>query len=152
VQLNVNQHSPNDCDWQIVDGESVSNTLANVLDSVFSSKNDIFKDLESSYSYIMEHLQELYIINSQQDFAQFCIDKTIASQINLENFTLIAGKSYTSSISNKISDKNLFYCTNNDKYKFEITVEYCTECYWAEEYKYFWKMFPKINNLNLINE
>jgi hypothetical protein len=126
------------CDWQIIREVTLSSELQDKLDSVFSKKNVIFSAL--SYDTTM------LIINTQHQLLEYCNDNSVISQIDFENQTVIAGCFLTNSISNEILNRNLLYCEVNNKYKFEINVKYCAECYEALGFLYFWEIVPKINN------
>jgi hypothetical protein len=126
----------NECAWEAVNPVSVSDSFKQELDDVFSENNEIVKNIEGDTL--------LFVINNDQEFREIGHIGGLSSQaVDFANQTVVWGKILTSSISDKISDKQLSVCSSTNEYKYEVIIEKCTDCWTALGYLYFWGIYPK---------
>lgn len=103
------------------------------LDSIFSSSNKCLSGFnEDTVLYTVFSHTQLESFDDCQDF----------SEIDFSEFTLVVGKITVSSISDSISTVTL--TLNDNKYKVEVTINKCEECYAAIGSLYFWRLYPKL--------
>jgi hypothetical protein len=129
----------NGCAWETVNPVPVSDIFKQELDHVFSENNEIVKNIEGDTL--------LFVINNEQELKEIGYIGGLSSQaVDFANETVVWGKILTSSISDKIFDKQLSVCSSVNNYKYDVTIEKCTNCWFALGYLYFWEIYPvKIN-------
>ena len=132
-----------DCSWNTVETVLLSEDLKIQLNHTFSEQNQLVKKIVGDTI--------VFVINNEQDFLKVCNDQTIASGMDFEKYSILWGRVLSSSISDKIDRKQLFECPEYTRYKYDIAIEKCVECWTALGYLYFWDVYlKKINNENII--
>ncbi len=105
------------------------------LNIIFSDDNDClvgFKlDSICELLYNQEELEETDTCNS-------------IPLIDFDEYSLIAGKVMVPGMVSTISDIKLAYNGSEERYKLEIFVNECDECYDVIGYLFFWRLYPKL--------
>jgi hypothetical protein len=131
-----------DCSWNAVESVLLSEDLNIKLNTVFSEQNQLLKNVIGDTI--------VFVINNEQDFLKVCDDQAIISGMDFEKYSIVWGRVLSSSISDKIDRKQLFECPEYTRYKYDIAIEKCVECWTALGYLYFWDVYlKKINNENI---
>ncbi len=125
-----------DGEWIQINPSELDNQTAAQLDLIFSRDNNFLLNFQED--------TVLQVIFSHSDFGELDNCNTI-SEIDFDNYTLIAGKITVPSISDNISDISLSSSNIRGSYKLEISIDKCVECYWAIGNLYFWRLYPKLN-------
>ena len=120
-------------EWVGIEGLNTESHIAEQLDSIFSHDNDCLTMIEDK-----GQLRAIFGSNNFQELDN-CHQ---TPEINFNEHTLIVGKIQVFSISDDIASINL--SSKNNKYKVEVLIDKCTECYSAIGYLYFWKVYPKL--------
>jgi len=143
----INQNAAtgsDDCEWTELSPVVLAEQLKNSLDIIFSENNELVKNIGGDTI--------LYIINSKEELSEIS-NNANEIDIDFENQSIIWGRLLTSSISNSIASKQLFLCHSSSNFKYEISVQQCTDCWTALGYLYYWEVYPQkinINNVALI--
>jgi len=135
----------NNCEWIELKPVVLTEQLKNDLDIIFSENNELVKNIKGDTL--------LYAINSKEELLEISYNINTVIDINFENQSIIWGRFLTSSISNNIASKQLSVCYISSKYRYEISVEKCTDCWEALGYLYYWAIYPRkinINNVSLV--
>ena len=131
-----------DCSWNAVESVLLSEDLNIKLNTVFSEQNQLLKNVIGDTI--------VFVINNEQDFLKVCDDQAIISAMDFEKYSIVWGRVLSSSISDKIARRQLFECPEYTRYKYDIAIEKCVECWTALGYLYFWDVYlKKINNENI---
>jgi hypothetical protein len=131
----------------------ISDALKKEFDYVFSDNNEIAKNVKGN--------KLLFAINSEQELKEIGYVPGLSSQaVDFANQTVVWGKILTSSVSDKILDKQLSV-NSSDKYNYEVIIEQYAEHWTALGYLYFWEIYPKkinatdisliVNDTHLVN-
>ena len=138
----------NNCEWTKLNPVVLTEQLKDNLDIIFSENNELVKNIKGDTL--------LYVINNKEELLEISHNINTVIEIDFENQSIIWGRFLTSSISNNIASKQLSVCYPSSIYRYEISVEKCTECWAALGYLYYWAIYPRkinINNVSLfINE
>ena len=144
VTLNVNDIN-NNCEWTELKPVVLTEQLKNDLDIIFSENNELVKNIRGDTL--------LYAINSKEELSEISHNINTVIDIDFENQSIIWGRFLTSSISNNIASKQLSVCYPSSNYRYEISVDKCTDCWEALGYLYYWAIYPRkinVNNVSLI--
>ncbi|MDD3430399.1 MAG: hypothetical protein PHF38_00015 [Bacteroidales bacterium] len=125
---------PNDslCQWTFIDPILIGENLAQNLDVLFSDKNSLIRSYKDTTLFIINTVEELNEIYSD----------SLVPLVDMDTVTIVGVKILTSSISDSISSASLFKC--DDKFKYEITINHCVDCWTALCYLYKWQVFKKL--------
>jgi len=135
----------NNCEWTELKSVVLTEQLKNDLDIIFSENNELVKNIKGDTL--------LYVINSKEKLLEISHNINTIIDIDFENQSIIWGRFLTSSISNNIALKQLSVCYPSSNYRYEISVEKCTDCWEALGYLYYWDIYSRkinINNVSLI--
>lgn len=112
----------------------LENDMRHQLDSIFSSENTCLINFSNDTVF--------HFLFSEEDFRNVdeCNEIT---EIDFNKYTLVVGKIQVASINDSIFDIELF--EEDKKYKIEIKIEKCTECYGAIGQLYFWRLYPDLS-------
>ena len=139
-------HNENtNCEWTELKPVFLTEQLKNVLNIIFSENNELVKNIKGDTL--------LYAINSKEELLEISHNINTIIDIDFENQSIIWGRFLTSSISNNIASKQLSVCHSPSNYRYEISVEKCTDCWEALGYLYYWAIYPRkinINNVSLV--
>jgi hypothetical protein len=133
------------CDWSEILPLALDENLTYVLDNIFSDNNSLVADIEGDTL--------LFVICNQEDF--LAVSKSVntvvgSEQIDFENYCIIWGRVLTPHFPYTLQSKELFVCDLDNSCKYEVTVEECTNCWTALGRLYFWGVYPKIENENIV--
>ncbi|MDD4236825.1 MAG: hypothetical protein PHF99_12500 [Bacteroidales bacterium] len=137
--------APNDslCQWSLIDPILIGENLSQNLDVLFSDENSLIRSYKDT---------TLFIINAVEELKEIYSD-SLVHLVDMDTITIVGVKILTSSISDSISSVSLFKCDNNDKFKFEVAINHCVDCWSALGYHYKWQVYkklPKQSNYSLI--
>jgi len=135
----------NNCEWTELKPVVLTEQLKNILDIVFSESNELVKNIKGDTL--------LYVINNKEELLEISHNINTVIDIDFENQSIIWGRFLTSSISNNIASKQLSVCHPSSNYRYEISVEKCTDCWESLGYLYYWAIYPRkinVNNVSLI--
>ena len=135
----------NNCEWTELKPVVLTELLKNILDIVFSESNELVKNIKGDTL--------LYVINNKEELLEISHNINTVIDIDFENQSIIWGRFLTSSISNNIASKQLSVCHPSSNYRYEISVEKCTDCWESLGYLYYWAIYPRkinVNNVSLI--
>jgi hypothetical protein len=125
-----------DGEWIQINPSEPDVQTAAQLDLIFSRENSCLLNFQEDTVF--------HVISSHSDFGELNNLNTIL-EIDFDNYTLIAGKITVPSISDRISEITLTSSNTMSRYKLEISIDRCVECYWAIGNLYFWRLYPKLN-------
>jgi hypothetical protein len=138
VQLTVTEQPP--CPKEIISPYDLSGShLITKLNEVFSHVNAQGDSL-------------LFVIQNAQEFSAVCTDPEVAAQIDFENYSIVWGKINSYSGSNRIasSELSVSLCATTVTYTYAITMDWCTACWMDIGIHYFWNIYPKLNNNEIL--
>lgn len=122
-------------EWSQIDSIMPDTQLSIQLSSIFSENNDCLKAFQNDTVYI--------VLYSQKELAE--IDTcNIIPDIDFDEYTLIVGKVKVPGMVSSISNITLLHSDPKNRYKLEIVVDDCEECYTAIGYLFFWRLYPKL--------
>ncbi|MDR0368284.1 MAG: hypothetical protein LBH82_03980 [Bacteroidales bacterium] len=133
------------CNWNEILPLALDENLTYVLDNIFSDNNSLVADIEGDTL--------LFVICNQEDF--LAVSKSVntaigSEQIDFENHCIIWGRVLTPQFPYTVQNKGLFVCDVDSSYKYEVAIEECTDCWTAFDRLYFWGVYPKIENENIV--
>jgi hypothetical protein len=132
-----------DCTWNTLEPVLLPENLNIKLNTVFSEQNQLVKNVAGDTI--------VFVINNERDFLKICDDQAIISGMDFEKNSIVWGRVLSSSVSDKIDRKQLFECPEYTRYKCDVAIEKCVECWDALGYLYFWDVYPQLaNNENII--
>jgi hypothetical protein len=118
-----------DCNWNTVESVLLSEDLKIKLNNTFSEQNRLVNNIAGDTI--------VFVINNEQDFLKVCDNQAIISGMDFEKNSIVWGRVLSSSISDKIARKQLFECPEYTRYKYDVKIEKCVECWTALGYLYF---------------
>lgn len=139
--VNCSNNIDSSCDWEVIPSIIVPQETENNLNKIFSKDNTVLNNSDEN-DFILK-------ITSKQQLNDLS-DTELDISLDFDKYFIIGGRIQTNSISNKISNHELKVCYPQSLYKYEITIEKCTECYPAFGFLYYWKIYPTAINTNEI--
>lgn len=125
--------SDDDDDWQQINALSPDANVAAQLDAIISADNECL--------IMTNNTRQIKLIYAAASFSSLdnCND---VPNIDFENSTLVVGKIEVISMSDNIGSINLSRLGNS--YQMDVKLERCAECEGGSGFKYFWKLYPKL--------
>jgi hypothetical protein len=127
-----------DDDWIEIDPFVANTQLSTQLDLIFSKNNDCLQISDKKDTV-------LFPIFSNEDFTKIDDCNTIP-EVDFGNYTLITGKIMVPSMPYNISAITLISNSTESKYKLNVSIDKCNECYPTIGFLYFWRLYPKLNS------
>ena len=124
--------------WVQISPSVASTQLSTQLDLIISKNNDCILNFYEKDTVLSP-------IFSREDLLGIG-DCYSIPEIDFENYTLITGKIKVSSMPYSISSITLLSDSSESKYKLEVLVDRCNECFPTIGFLYFWKLYPKLNS------
>jgi len=126
-------------EWVEIDSIMPNQEISERLNSIFLDSWNKNQCLNINYRTI------LYRVNSVEEYEK--IDTCNSTPIiDFSKYTLTLGGFGLPSAYYEISDIKLSSNKAKGTYNFEISVDTCEYCYPVYGYKYFWRLYPKLNS------
>ena len=125
-------------EWSQIDPLVANTQLSTQLDLIFSKNNDCLLSFNEKDTILSP-------IFSSEDLLKIDDCNTIP-EIDFGNYTLITGKIMVPSMPYNISTITLISNSAESKYKLEVSIDKCNECYPTIGFLYFWRLYPKLNS------
>ena len=124
-----------DCDWEIIEPITVSESLTRTLNYFISAENRLIENIEVNEA-------ELYIISSESEFYKIYPSPSISSIIDFESQCVVIGKIESATVADNVSRKQLSRCISSGTIKYEVEIERCVDCLPVTGEYYFWEIYP----------
>lgn len=122
-------------DWELVEGVVLPAETNELLNTIFSDQNTLKKHLPDNA------LGELYIVNTEEELRGLIPSSQETFDIDFEKYTLLLAVVSTQSLSDEVN-AFLYYCFDENRYKYQIAVNKAEEAYLGLGLWGFWIVAP----------
>ena len=122
-------------DWELVEGVVLPAETNELLNTIFSDQNTLKKHLPDNAQ------GKLYIINTEEELKGLTPSCQETFDVDFEKYTLLLAVVSTQSLSDEVNAL-LYYCFDENSYKYQIAVKKAEEAYLGLGFWGFWIVAP----------